>query len=365
MLDEDGYVVGVVRMKLVGRLERAGGGLQRAGERRQGLPRRERAPRAAPRRAAAAGRAALARLEGHRRGAAGGLRRPLARAGAGGRGRARGGRLPGLIAGRARGRSPASRKPFSGARPCRASCRRRRCRARARPLRSAGRSRRLRAGRASLIGSGTGTDALGRRFRVEFAIVDLGREKVVARYLGPEDAVAFNLGLIRRSLRSLQATPLLVVPPLRSLADASLEWAAFPNGEGGVVLPGAWPREPAQDAACAALPASGGGPAGPASQRLHDRAARAAPGAGRRAPRRGAARLRRDARGRAQRVRLFLRAPGSGRGRARRRRGAGRREAAARDGSAASRSSWWSRSSTRAGSKRSPSGAVARYAVAP
>jgi S1-C subfamily serine protease len=112
---------------------------------------------------------------------------------------------------------------------------------------------------ASLIGSGTGTDALGRRFRVEFAIVDLGREKVVARYLGPEDAVAFNLGLIRRSLRSLQATPLLVVPPLRSLADASLEWAAFPNAEGGVVLPGAWPREPAQDAACAALPAAEAG----------------------------------------------------------------------------------------------------------
>ena len=62
---------------------------------------------------------------------------------------------------------------------------------------------------ASLIGSGTGTDALGRRFRVEFAIVDLGREKVVARYLGPADAVAFNLGVIRRSLRSLSATPLL------------------------------------------------------------------------------------------------------------------------------------------------------------
>ena len=115
---------------------------------------------------------------------------------------------------------------------------------------------------ASLLGSATGTDASGRRFRAEYAIVDLGREKVVARYLGPADAVAFNLGLVRRSLRSVAAAPLIVVPPDRSAAEApesALEWAAFPSGEGGVELPRGWPREAAQDAACGAFPAAEAG----------------------------------------------------------------------------------------------------------
>jgi V8-like Glu-specific endopeptidase len=115
---------------------------------------------------------------------------------------------------------------------------------------------------ASLIGSGVGTDASGRRFRVEYAIVDLASEKVVARYLGPADALAFNLGLLRRSLRSLSAGPLLVKLPLRSVAasrDAALESATFTNGEGGAVVPRAWSREPANLAACEALPPADAG----------------------------------------------------------------------------------------------------------
>jgi hypothetical protein len=107
-----------------------------------------------------------------------------------------------------------------------------------------------------------GTDASGRRFRVEYAIVDLAGEKVVARYLGPADAVAFNLGLVRQSLRSFEAGPLLATLPLRSLAGASgsvLESATFTNGEGGVVVPRAWSREPATLAACEALPPADAG----------------------------------------------------------------------------------------------------------
>ena len=116
--------------------------------------------------------------------------------------------------------------------------------------------------RPALIGSGVGTDASGRRFRVEYAIVDLAGEKVVARYLGPADAVAFNLGLLRRSLRSLVAGPLLIGLPLRSVAasqDALLELATFTNGEGAVVVPRAWSREPATQAGCEALPPADAG----------------------------------------------------------------------------------------------------------
>jgi S1-C subfamily serine protease len=110
---------------------------------------------------------------------------------------------------------------------------------------------------ASVIGSAEGTDARGRRFRVEYAIVDLGKEKVVARYLGPADAVAFNLGLIHRSLQSLEAAPMLAELPLRPLAgtqDPALEVASFPEGEGQVAVPAGWPREPALQSACGRLP---------------------------------------------------------------------------------------------------------------
>jgi hypothetical protein len=110
---------------------------------------------------------------------------------------------------------------------------------------------------ASLTGSADGTDQAGRRFRVEYAIVDLGKEKVVARYLGPADAIAFNLGLVRRSLESLEAAPMLAELPARPLAgaqDPALELVSFPEGEGRVAAPAGWPREPALRAACGRLP---------------------------------------------------------------------------------------------------------------
>jgi hypothetical protein len=107
------------------------------------------------------------------------------------------------------------------------------------------------------IGSAAGTDDAGRPFRVEYAIVDLGKEKVVARHLGPADAVAFNLGLIRRSLSSLEAAPMLGNLPLSPLAgsqDPALEPVAFPQGTGRVAVPSGWVQEPAPRAVCEALP---------------------------------------------------------------------------------------------------------------
>jgi len=108
-----------------------------------------------------------------------------------------------------------------------------------------------------VIGSGAGADGSGRSFRVEYAIVDRGDEKVVARYLGPADAVAFNLGLIRRSLASLEAAPILFKLPPRPPSpppDPALEIASFPEGEGRIATLVGWPREPASQAACRRLP---------------------------------------------------------------------------------------------------------------
>ena len=99
---------------------------------------------------------------------------------------------------------------------------------------------------------GEGPD--GTPFRVEYAIVDLGDEKIVARYLGPADAVAFNLGLLRRSLESLEAAPLLtdeVEGPLQT----TFERVPYPGGAAAGVVPRSdWSREPASYASCSRVP---------------------------------------------------------------------------------------------------------------
>lgn len=113
----------------------------------------------------------------------------------------------------------------------------------------------------SVIASATGTDASGRPFRAEYSIVDHGKEKVVARYLGPADAVAFNLGSIRRSLGSLEAAPILLDVSPRALAPGTpaLEDVSFPEGEGRVLAPAGWSREPATQPACGRLPPADNG----------------------------------------------------------------------------------------------------------
>ncbi len=93
-----------------------------------------------------------------------------------------------------------------------------------------------------VVASASGTDGSGRAFRVEYAIVDRGKEKVVARYLGPADAIAFNLGLIRRSLGSLEAARILVEAKALPSAE-TLETVSFPEGEGRILAPAGWSRE--------------------------------------------------------------------------------------------------------------------------
>ena len=62
--------------------------------------------------------------------------------------------------------------------------------------------------RRSRFGSATGARE-GETLRVEYALYDLGKEKLVARFLAPPHQVAFNLSVIQGSLRSLEADGLL------------------------------------------------------------------------------------------------------------------------------------------------------------
>ena len=57
---------------------------------------------------------------------------------------------------------------------------------------------------------------------MDFAVLDLGSEKLVARYVGPAEWMAFNESVLRESLASLQGQRLVVREPV-------------PRGEAGVV----------------------------------------------------------------------------------------------------------------------------------
>jgi S1-C subfamily serine protease len=105
-----------------------------------------------------------------------------------------------------------------------------------------------------VLGSAVGERGDGTPFRVEYGLVDLGAEKLVARYLGRPDDLAFHLSLLRRSLETLEVRPLLT-HEVRAPVHAGFETAAFPGGAtGGVLLPSGWRREPAFHASCSRVP---------------------------------------------------------------------------------------------------------------
>ena len=82
-------------------------------------------------------------------------------------------------------------------------------------------------------------------------ILDLGREKLVARYLGARDQIAFNEGVLRESLASLEAEPMIrEADPL-----ARMEWASTPAGDGQrpLPVPVGWLVESGGPTACARL----------------------------------------------------------------------------------------------------------------
>lgn len=102
----------------------------------------------------------------------------------------------------------------------------------------------------------------------ELAVRELGDEKVLARYTGPEREVAYNRGVLRRSLESLEADPLLTAeiaaplpaPPLEYVRLAAPDAPALPlpvgwTRERDAEGPAAWPESaPPPDASILASP---------------------------------------------------------------------------------------------------------------
>jgi ribosome-associated protein len=82
-------------------------------------------------------------------------------------------------------------------------------------------------------------------------ILDLGREALVARFIGGRDQVAFNESVLRAALASVEAEPLIREPD----SIASLEWsmAAAGDAQRPLPVPAGWLVESGAPTACARL----------------------------------------------------------------------------------------------------------------
>jgi hypothetical protein len=111
--------------------------------------------------------------------------------------------------------------------------------------------------RTSLLGHANGNrPADGKALKMEYAIVDLDHEKLVARYLGPAEELAFNLGAIRTSLASLRHERLLT-DELDRPVDVSWTEVPLPSPEAPyVILPEGWVYDLTGPFACRGLPMS-------------------------------------------------------------------------------------------------------------
>ena len=119
---------------------------------------------------------------------------------------------------------------------------------------SARRSSRADKGRRVVSGFVTGTEpATNRELSLMYSLVDLGREKVVARYVGSAEAVALNRSVLQASLADLEATPLLTDEVARA-SDASLQTiAASRPGSPAIATPSGWIVEAGVPTTCAGL----------------------------------------------------------------------------------------------------------------
>ncbi|HXD15377.1 MAG TPA: trypsin-like peptidase domain-containing protein [Vicinamibacterales bacterium] len=106
-----------------------------------------------------------------------------------------------------------------------------------------------------LLGGALGTAVdPNQEVRMDYAVLDLGPEKLVARYVGPAEWMAFNESALRNSLTSLQGQRVVVGEPV---AVDGLAWTSAPaaaNGQTAVPVPAGWVVEPVGPSPCPGLP---------------------------------------------------------------------------------------------------------------
>ena len=106
-----------------------------------------------------------------------------------------------------------------------------------------------------ILGYASGTLPDGSQdLKMEYSLVDLGRETLVTRYLGHAEQVAFNQAVLRASLADLEVQPLLT-RELDRLVEA--QWSVVDVGYSRAPLisvPAGWVQEPGAPFACPGLP---------------------------------------------------------------------------------------------------------------
>jgi hypothetical protein len=104
-------------------------------------------------------------------------------------------------------------------------------------------------GTTALVGRSTGSARNGAEMAMAYVLTDLGREKMVARFVGTAEQIAFNESVLRDSLASLEAERRLA-----GEVDAveKLEWYAV-SAERRVAVPVGWIVEPGAPSTCPGL----------------------------------------------------------------------------------------------------------------
>jgi S1-C subfamily serine protease len=107
-----------------------------------------------------------------------------------------------------------------------------------------------------LTGRAAGTASGGdEEIRMEYAILDVGGEKLVARYIGPTPEVAFNAGVLRESLTGLDGQTIVSASPD---PIERLQWVPAPTTDetSHIPVPASWVLEPGGPSSCSRLPAA-------------------------------------------------------------------------------------------------------------
>jgi len=110
-----------------------------------------------------------------------------------------------------------------------------------------------------VFGSATGQEAEGGlEAKIEYAILENGPEKVVLRYIGSAEAVAYNRSVLKESLQSVGVVSLLGSPVDGPLAPARISWEPvdlpIPSAP-SVIFPRGWDEESSAPFPCRGLPA--------------------------------------------------------------------------------------------------------------
>jgi hypothetical protein len=107
-------------------------------------------------------------------------------------------------------------------------------------------------GRPTLVGGGQGASTGGPASEIAYAILDVGKEKVVAAYVGAPSQVAFNRSVLDGWLASLEADPLITAEVQAPLA-ATFERVTLGSAP-HMTMPVRWAHEPDAPTPCRGLP---------------------------------------------------------------------------------------------------------------